>query len=374
MIVGTVREIKNAEHRVGLTLEGVDALVRAGHRVLVEANAGLGSGFSDEAYRDVGAETVEIPEDVWAQADLLVKVKEPLQAEFGWLRPGLILFTYLHLAALPEATRALVESGAVAVAYETVQLADGSLPLLIPMSQIAGRMATEAAAQWLRKPGPGRGKLLSGLPGAAPARVVILGAGTVSTNACAVAVGLGAQVTVISKGLEALRRVEERWPGRVTTLASTRYAISQALDGADALISGVLIAGARPPKLVSREHVRSMGSGAVIVNVDIDQGGAVETARATSFDDPVYVDEGVVHYGVDNMPGSVPYTSTAALTAATLPYVMRLAEGGLEAIQQDPALAAGVNVIRGRVTNAGVAEATGHPASALEESLQGDGP
>ena len=369
MIVGTVRELKNAEHRVGLTPEGADALVRAGHRVIVETCAGLGSGFDDDTYRRVGVEVVESADDVWRQAELLVKVKEPVPEEFGRLRSGLTLFTYLHLAALPELTRALVESGAVAIAYETVQLADGSLPLLIPMSQIAGRMATEVAAQLLRKPGPGRGKLLSGLPGAPPSRVVILGAGTVSTNACAIAIGLGAQVTVISRGLDDLRRLEKRWPGRIVTLGSTPYSIAQALDGADALISGVLITGAQAPKLVSRELVRSMGPGAVIVNVDIDQGGAVETARPTTHDDPIYVEEGVVHYSVANMPGSVPHTSTAALTAATLPYVLRLADGGLNALKANAALAAGANVVRGRITNPGVAEAMGERATPLGEAL-----
>lgn len=369
MIVGTVREIKVAEHRVGITPEGADALVRAGHRVLVEEGAGLGTGYDDQSYRAVGAEIVSEAAGVWRQADLLVKVKEPIDVEFGRLRSGLILFTYLHLAALPELTRALIDSGAVAVAYETVQLPNGSLPLLVPMSQIAGRMATEVAAQWLRKPGPGRGKLLSGLPGAPPARVVILGAGTVSSNACAVAVALGAQVTVISKGLDALGRLEERWPGRLTTLPSTPYGISRALEGADILISGVLVAGHQAPKLVTRDQVRSMGPGAVIVNVDIDQGGSVETARATTHDDPVHVEGGVVHYGVANMPGSVPHTSTAALAAATLPYILRLAEGGVDALKADPALATGANVVRGRVTNAGVAEAMGERTMPLDELL-----
>ncbi len=367
MIVGTVRELKVAEHRVGLTPEGADMLVRAGHRVLVEAGAGLGTSFHDQAYGAVGAEIVPDAEGVWRQAELLVKVKEPLAEEFERLRPDLILFTYLHLAALPELTRALIESGAVAVAYETVQLADGRLPLLVPMSQIAGRMAPEVAGEWLRKPGPGRGKLLSGLPGATPARVVILGAGTVSTNACAIAAGLGAQVTVIDKELGALRRVEERWPGRVTTLTPTPYSIGRSLEGADALITGVLIPGHEAPKLVTRDQVRSMGAGAVIVNVDIDQGGSVETARLTSHEDPVYVEEGVVHYGVANMPGSVPQTSTAALTAATLPYVLHLAAGGLSALRDDPALAAGANVVRGRITNDGVAEAMGAQTVPLDE-------
>lgn len=369
MIVGTVRELKNEEYRVGLTPEGADSLVRSGHRVLVESGAGLGSGFTDAAYRAVGAEIVAGADDVWRHSELLVKVKEPLPAEFGRLHSKLILFTYLHLAALPETTKALVGSGCVAIAYETMALPDGSLPLLIPMSQIAGRMAPEVGSQWLRKPGPGRGKLLSGLPGASPARVVILGAGTVSTNACAVAVGLGAQVTVISLGLDRLRRVEERWPGRVSVLTSTPFSISRALEGADLLIGGVLVVGAKAPKLVSREQVRSMGAGAVIVDVDIDQGGCVETARPTTHDDPVYLEEGAVHYGVANMPGSVPYTSTAALTAATLPYALNLANGGLAAIRADPVLRAGVNIARGRMTNAAVAEALGGAAAALDALL-----
>jgi alanine dehydrogenase len=362
MIVGTVREIKTAEHRVGLTPEGADAVVRSGNRVLVEAGAGLGSGFTDEAYRAVGAEIVAGADDVWRKSDLLVKVKEPLPPEFGRLHSKLTLFTYLHLAASRETAKALVDSGCTAIAYETVQLADGSLPLLIPMSQIAGRMATEVAAQWLRKPGPGRGKLISGLPGSPAARVVILGAGTVSTNACAVAVALGAQVTVISKGLEALRRIDERWPGRLTVLTPTPYSISRALEGADALIGGVLVVGAEAPKLVSREQVRSMGPGAVIVSVDIDQGGSVATARPTTHDDPVFVEEGVVHYAVANMPGAVPQTSTAALIAATLPYVLALAKGGPAAVKADAALLAGVNVVRGHITNAGVAKAMGQTA------------
>ena len=359
MIVGTVRELKVEEYRVGLTPEGADTLVRSGHQVLIEAGAGLGSGFADEAYRATGAEIVPDAAGVWRRSELLVKVKEPLPLEFGRLHSKLVLFTYLHLAALPEATRALLDSGCVAIAYETVQLPDGSLPLLIPMSQIAGRMAPEVAAQWLRKPGPGRGKLFSGLPGSPPSRVVILGAGTVAQSACAVAVALGAHVTVIGKGLEHLRAVDDRWPGRVTTLISTPYSIARSLEGADVLISAVLIVGAKAPKLVTREHLRGMGAGAVAVAVDIDQGGGIETARPTTHDDPVYVEEDVVHYAVANMPGAVPHTSTAALTAATLPYVLQLANGGLAAVKSDGALLAGVNIARGRITNAGVASAFG---------------
>jgi alanine dehydrogenase len=369
MIVGTVRELKVEEFRVGLTPEGADALVRAGHRVLIECRAGAGSGFPDEAYAATGAEIVEGADEVWRRAELVVKVKEPLPEEYGRARSDQILFTYLHLAPNPEATRALQQSGCIAIAYETVQLADGSLPLLIPMSQIAGRMATEVAAQWLRKPGPGRGKLLGGLPGAAAARVVVLGAGTVSTNASMIAVGLGADVTVISRSLDPLRRIEDRWPGHVSTFVSTPYSIARALDGADVLIGGVLIVGEKAPKLVSRGQVRSMGEGAVIVDVDIDQGGCVETARPTTHDEPTYVEEGVVHYGVANMPGSVPRTSTAALTAATLPYVLELAQGGVQAMKSRTALTAGANVVRGKITNAGVADAMKVPCSTLDEAL-----
>jgi alanine dehydrogenase len=357
VIVGTVRELKIQEYRVGLTPEGANTLTRAGHRVLVEAGAGIGSGFSDDAYRAAGAQVVPDPDGVWREADLLVKVKEPVPPEFGHMRPNLILFTYLHLAASPLVAHALIEAGTTAVAYETVQLPDGSLPLLVPMSQIAGRLAIEVGAQWLRKPGPGRGKLLSGLAGAPPAHVVILGAGTVSTNACAAAVALGARVSVLSKGLANLRRIEERWPGRVTTLVSTAFTIDNVLDGADLLVGGVLVAGALAPKLVSPQQVRGMGTGAVIVDVDIDQGGCVATARATTHDDPVYVEEGVVHYGVANMPGSVPRTSTLALTAATLPYVLQIAGGGVAALKSERALTAGTNIIGGRITNRGVAEA-----------------
>lgn len=369
MIVGTVREIKVAEYRVGLTPEGADTLVRRGHRVLIEAGAGLGSGFTDDAYVATGAEILAEAADVWARSDLLVKVKEPLAQEFPRLRSDLILFTYLHLAALPEVTKALVDSGCVAIAYETMELPDGSLPLLIPMSQIAGRMASEIAAQWLRKPGPGRGKLFSGLPGAPPSRAVILGAGSVAQSACAIAVGLGAQVTVIGKGLQHLRAVDDRWPGRVTTLISTPYNIDRALEGADVLISGVLVVGARAPKLVGRAQLRRMGAGAVAVAVDIDQGGAIETARPTTHEDPVYVEEGVVHYCVANMPGAVPHTSTGALAAATLPYAVELAEGGLSAAKADRALLAGVNVARGRITNAAVASSLGKNSTSPEALL-----
>jgi alanine dehydrogenase len=370
MIIGTVREIKPDEYRAGLTPEGAHALVDAGHRVLVETQAGAVVGFSDDAFAAAGATIVENAWEVWARADLLVKVKEPLPPEYALIRDNQTLFTYLHLAALPELTRALIASRVTAIAYETVQLPDGSLPLLIPMSQIAGRMATEIGAQYLRKPGPGRGKLISGLPGAPPAHVVVLGAGIVAENAIETAVQLGARVTVFDTRLEKLRRVQQLWPGRTTALMSSPLAIANALRAADVLICAVLVPGAAAPQLVTREMVRAMGPGAVIVDVSIDQGGTCETSRPTTHHDPVYVEEGVVHYCVANMPGAVPITSTAALTAATLPYVLKLANlGTREALLADVALAKGVLVSEGSVTYAALAESLHLPYVPLEQAL-----
>ena len=369
MNVGTVREIKNEEFRVGITPEGAHALAAAGHRVLVESNAGEGIGCGDDAYRAAGA-TVLDAAAVWAESDLLVKVKEPLPDEYGLLRDKQTLFTYLHLAAVPELTRALIASRVTAIAYETVQLPDGSLPLLIPMSQIAGRMATEVGSQWLRRPGPGRGKLISGVPGASPAHVVVLGAGVVAENAIDTAVNLGARVTVFDTRLDKLRMVQQRWPGRTTALMSSPLAIANVMRGADILICAVLVPGAAAPKLVTREMVRGMGPGAVIVDVSIDQGGTCETSRATTHDDPVYVEEGVVHYCVSNMPGAVPQTSTAALTAATLPYVLALAnEGTRGALQRDPALAKGVLVSEGHITYEALASSLELPYVPLSQAL-----
>ena len=370
MIIGTVREIKPDEYRAGLTPEGAHALVDAGHRVLVETQAGAVVGFSDDAFAAAGATIVENAWEVWARADLLVKVKEPLPPEYALIRDNQTLFTYLHLAALPELTRALIASRVTAIAYETVQLPDGSLPLLIPMSQIAGRMATEIGAQYLRKPGPGRGKLISGLPGAPPAHVVVLGAGIVAENAIETAVQLGARVTVFDTRLEKLRRVQQLWPGRTTALMSSPLAIANALRAADVLICAVLVPGAAAPRLVTREMVRAMGPGAVIVDVSIDQGGTCETSRPTTHHDPVYVEEGVVHYCVANMPGAVPITSTAALTAATLPYVLKLANlGTREALLADVALAKGVLISEGSVTYAALAESLHLPYVPLEQAL-----
>jgi alanine dehydrogenase len=370
MIVGTVREIKTEEYRVGLTPEGAHALVDAGHRVLVETGAGVGAGCPDEAYAASGATIVERAWEVWARSDLLVKVKEPLEQEYSLIRDEQTLFTYLHLAALPELTRVLIESKVTAIAYETVQLPDGSLPLLIPMSQIAGRMATEIGSEYLRKPGHGRGKLISGLPGAPPARVVVIGAGIVGESAVETAVALGAQVTVIDTRLDKLRHVQQLFPNRTTALQTSPMAIAGALRGADVLICAVLVPGAAAPKLVTREMVRSMGEGAVIVDVSIDQGGTCETSRPTTHDGPVYVEEGVVHYCVANMPGAVPITSTAALTAATLPYVLKLADlGARAAVLEDAALARGVLVSEGKVTHEALAGSLHLPFVPLAKAL-----
>jgi alanine dehydrogenase len=361
MIAGTVRELKTEEGRVGLTPEGVQDLVRAGHSVLVEAGAGAASGLTDEAYERSGATVVATAAEVWRKADLVVKVKEPQPAEFPLLRAGQTLFTYLHLAASAEVTKALLAAGTLGIAYETVELADGSLPLLIPMSEIAGRMAPQVAAHWLQHPGPGRGKLFSGLPGVAPAHIVIFGAGTVAANACDIALGMGARVTVIAPRLEELRAVEQRWSHRVTTLNSTPASILRAIENADVLISGVLVKGGQPaPKLVSRRDLARVGPGAVIVDVAIDQGGIFETSRPTTHADPVYVEEGVLHYCVANMPGAVPHTATFALTAATQPYVLRLAQlGPHKALSADPALAKGLMTREGRLVNKAVARTLG---------------
>lgn len=372
MIVGTVREVKVEEHRVALTPYGVQALRAAGHRVLVERGAGVASGFEDAAYERAGADVVDGAEQVWQQSDLVVKVKEPQPQEFDRLRPGLTLFTYLHLAASRAVTEVLLDRQVTAIAYEGVELPGGAHPLLVPMSQIAGRMATEIGAQFLRKPGPGRGKLLSGLPGVPPARVVILGSGTVSSNACAVAVGLEAHVTVLARNLEQMRHLEARWRGRVAVLISDLATIAETLRGADLLICGILVPNGAAPKLVSREMVRSMGPGAVLVDVAIDQGGCAETSRPTTHADPIYVEEGVVHYCVANMPGAVPQTATGALTAATLPYVLRLANLGPEAaMQADDALARGLNTYRGALTCEPIAIAHGLPYTPREKVLTG---
>ena len=366
LVIGVTREINPQESRVGLTPAGVDALVRSGHQVLVEQNAGAGSGFSDEAYRAVGARMVSSAE-AWQGADMIIKVKEPLAQEWDLFRQGQVIFTYFHLAPEPELTRALIEKKVVAIAYETVELADGSLPLLIPMSEVAGRMSIQVGAASLEKPREGKGILLGGVPGVSPAHVVIIGGGTVGVSALKRAVGMGARVTVIDANLNRLRYLDDVFQGQIETLASNRYNIAASVRSADLLIGGVLIHGACAPMLVTRDMVRSMEKGSVIVDVAIDQGGCIETVdHFTTHQDPVYVKHGVVHYAVANMPGAVPRTSTLALTNATLPYTLKLAnKGWIQAVREDPALARGVNVVDGKVTYAAVAVAHGLPYTPL---------
>ena len=369
MKVGTIRETKDQEYRVGLTPVGVNALVSDGHEVLVERGAGAGAGFPDALYVTGGARLCSTASEVSGEVDLLVKVKEILPPEFVLLRPGLILFAYLHLAPDPDQTNALLESRTDSIAYELVRRSDGSLPLLIPMSQVAGRMAAEVAAQYLKKPGPGRGKLLGGIAGSAPARAVVIGSGNVGTAATRVLVALGANVVVTSTDLQRLSAFESQFHDRISTRVTSPAMLTEELAGADVLIGGVLVPGSMAPKLVSREMVRSMGEGAVIVDVCIDQGGIAETSRLTSHSDPIYVEEGVVHYCVPNMPGAVPRTSTEALTSATLPYVRRLAMGGIDAVRGDALLAAAVTTVRGCLVNQAVADAQGRPFTKLEEAL-----
>lgn len=370
MIVGTVTETKTEEYRVALTPDGVSDIVRAGHQVLVERSAGAGSNYSDDEYRQAGGEVVETPHEVYARAELMCEVKEPQPSEFALLRQGQLLFTYLHLAAEPSVTAALLKSGCTSIGYETVRRDDGFLPLLAPMSEIAGRMAVEIAGHYLKKPGPGSGQLLGGLPGVPPAHVVIVGSGNVGKNACRAAVGAGARVTVLSIDENQLRALEERYAGRVETVLSSPAAIASAVAQADVVVGAVLVAGRRAPVVVTREMVRSMHTGAVIVDVAVDQGGCVETTRPTSHVDPIYVEEGVVHYAVPNMPGSVPRTSSRALTGLTLPYILRVANNGFEeAVRQDRALWRAVNTYRGKLTNRDVAESLEQPWTPLEDLL-----
>jgi alanine dehydrogenase len=364
MIIGIPKEIKSHEYRVGMTPAGVGTLYAEGHEVLVEIGAGLGSGFTDEEYRVAGARLVEV-EEVFAQAQTLVKVKEPLPAEVARLRPGQTLFTFLHLAAVPELAGQLLEREVTAIAYETVQLADGTLPLLQPMSLIAGRMAVQVGASYLQKEHGGRGVLLSGAPGVRPGKVVVLGAGTVGGNAVRIAVGMGADVTVLDIDPMRLAALDAHYVGRVRTLTAHPVHIEEEVRQADLCIGAVLVAGDRAPQLVSRQLVTAMADGSVIVDVAVDQGGCVETTRPTTHEQPVFSVAGVLHYGVTNMPGAVSRTSTFALTDRTLSYLRRLAALGVtEALRSDPSLAAGLNTAGGRMRNAAVAHALGlsfHP-------------
>ncbi len=369
MRIGVAREIKPQEYRVALTPAGARELVQRGHEVLVETGAGTGSAFSDDAYEQRGARIVSVDE-VWASSDLLLKVKEPIAREYPLLREGLTLFTYLHIAADEPLTRALVESGIVAVAYETVETDDRRLPLLAPMSEVAGRLAAQAGAHYLEKPLGGRGLLLGGVAGVAPGRVIVIGGGIVGYNAAVIALGMGAQVAILERSVDRMRHLEEVLSGRVSLLMSSSLQIEESIKDADLVIGAVLIPGALAPKLLTREMVRTMKEGSVFCDVAIDQGGCAETSKATTHDDPVYVVDGVTHYCVANMPGAVPITSTKALTNVTLPYVEAIAEHGLRAaVESDPALARGVNVYEGKITYEAVAEAHGLDQVPLRELL-----
>src|SRR5947209_12436084 len=356
MLIGVPKEVKDHESRVGIVPSGVKGLVDAGHKVIVEINAGALSSMSDEDYKSAGAEIIGSAAEVWRRADMVVKVKEPVEKEYPYFREGLVLFTYLHLAPLPELTETLLQKKVTGIAYETIRDRSHTLPLLTPMSEVAGRMSVQVGASYLEKEKGGRGILLGGVPGVPPANVVIIGGGIVGTNAAKMALGLGANVTIIDVNLNRLRELDDIFGGHVRTQASNSYAIAQATEKADLLIGGVLIPGASAPKLVTKKMVSRMKKGSVIVDVAIDQGGCIETARPTTHSDPSYVVSGVVHYAVTNMPGAVPHTSTLALTNATFPYVMRLANlGAKKAIQSDPGLMEGVNTFKGHITYAAVA-------------------
>ena len=360
MVIGVPKEIKDHETRVGLVPSGVTALREAGHEVLVEAGAGEGSSLTDREYMQAGADVVQSAPGVWRKADLIIKVKEPQPSEYGYFRSGLVLFTYLHLAPLPELTDRLLASKVNSIAYETILEADGSLPLLTPMSEVAGRMAVQVGAQYLEKPNGGRGILLGGVPGVAPANVVIIGGGVVGLNAAKMAVGLGAHVTIIERNLNRLRHLDDIFNSQVVTLASNSWTISENMRTADLVIGSVLIPGASAPKVVRRQMIATMRRGAVVVDVAIDQGGCFETSHATTHTEPIYFVDGVLHYCVSNMPAAVPHTSTFALTNATFPYLLELANQGLElACAHHPALSAGVNTYHGYVTHSGVAESQG---------------
>ena len=369
MKIGVAKEIKTDEYRVALTPAGALELIRHGHDVLIESGAGDGSAFPDEAYERVGARIGSVDE-VWGESELLLKVKEPIEVEYASLREGLVLFTYLHIAADERLTRALVDSGVAAVAYETVETADGRLPLLAPMSEIAGRLAAQAGAYFLEKPLGGRGLLLGGVPGVAPGRIVVLGGGIVGYNSAVIALGLGANVTILEKSIDRMRHLDEILSGRVSLVMSSSLQIAESIKEADVVIGAVLIPGARAPKLITREMLRDMKAGSVFCDVAIDQGGCAETSKPTTHSEPVYEVEGVTHYCVANMPGAVPITATKALTNATLPYVEAIADYGLrDAVARDPALALGVNVVDGKITYEAVADAHNLDYTPLDDVL-----
>lgn len=360
MIIGVPKEIKTAENRIALVPAGAEALVAQGHTVLIEGGAGVGSGFADDLYESVGATIVPDVNDVWAKAEMIVKVKEPIEPEWPRMRSGQVVFTYYHFAADEELTRAVMDTGAIAIAYETVQLESGELPLLTPMSEVAGRMAVQEGAKYLERYYGGSGILLGGVPGVLPAEVVILGGGVVGTNAAKMAAGLGAHVTILDLSLERLRYLSDVMPANVDLVYSNRHNILEAVARADLLVGAVLLPGAKAPHLVTRKDLKRMKAGSVIVDVAVDQGGCVETIKPTTHEEPTYIVDDVVHYAVANMPGGVPRTSTLALTNATFPYTMTLAaDGWKKACKDDRSLFLGLNVIEGKVVYPGVAEAFG---------------
>ena len=360
MIVGLPKEVKDNEYRVGLVPAGVKALTSAGNKVFVEKSAGEGSGITNQEYVAAGGEILDTAEDVWSRAEMIVKVKEPIASEYGFLREDLILFTYLHLAPARELTKAMIESGVTGVAYETITNDLGHLPLLTPMSEVAGRMSIQVGATYLEKINGGRGVLLGGVPGVAPGRVTIIGGGVVGTNACKMAVGLGASVIIIDRDLERLRYLDDVFGSRIRTLASNPYTIAESVAASDLVVGAVLVPGAAAPKLVTREMLKNMPGAAVIVDVAVDQGGCIETTKPTTHTEPTYYVENVLHYGVTNMPGAVPRTSTFALTNATLPFALKLAGyGAVEAFKRDPHLKSGANTYKGKVTYQAVAQAQG---------------
>jgi len=367
--VGVPTEVKSDEHRVAVTPDGVRELERHGVEVLVQAGAGEGARITDDEFRAVGAEVVTDAAEVWARADLVCKVKEPQASELGYLRPDLVLFTYLHLAAYPAVADALLAAGTTGVAYETVEDRTGELPLLAPMSEVAGRMSVQIGAHFLERHNGGRGVLMGGAPGVQPARVVVLGAGNVGWNAAWISAGMEAEVNLLDLNLDRLRFVDQIHKGRITTLASNRGTIARTVAEADLVIGAVLVAGGRAPTLVTEDMVRAMKPGAVIVDVAVDQGGCVETTHETTHADPVYELHGVLHYAVGNIPGAVPHTSTHALTNATLPYLAQLAALGVDGAADDPALASGINTLAGHVTNEAVAAAIGKPFVPLAQAL-----
>ncbi|KNH19326.1 alanine dehydrogenase [Priestia megaterium] len=371
MIIGVPKEIKNNENRVAITPAGVASFVGTGHRVLIENEAGIGSNFTNEDYVKAGAEIVETAADVWAQAEMVMKVKEPLTSEYGYFRPGLILFTYLHLAAEPALAKALKDSGVTAIAYETVAV-NRTLPLLTPMSEVAGRMAAQIGAQFLQKSNGGKGILLAGVPGVSRGKVTIIGGGGVGTNAAKIAIGLGADVTIIDLSPERLRQLDDIFGNQINTLVSNPYNIADAVAESDLVIGAVLIPGAKAPKLVTEEMVKTMKPGSVIVDVAIDQGGIVETIdHITTHDQPTYEKHGVVHYAVANMPGAVPRTSTIALTNVTVPYALQIASKGVhKAIAQNEALKLGVNVANGAITYEAVAHDLGYDYVSVDVALE----